>query len=252
MLSFFQNAVLVAVTVAGSLLFMAGLNLAWPWEKRRVHNDLIGWQLSVLGTTYAVILGFMLYTVWTSFGAADTNTDLEANALVNTYRLSDGLPEPQRSEMRALTRSYADAALSQDWPQMAAGSVPEATLQVDRRLWETLIATKSTTPAEISAKDHALTELSSLTEHRRIRFLQSASRFPAVLWCVLLIGGTLTITSSCMFGSQSTALHGIQVFAFSLMISLGLVAIADINRPFQGSIHVDDRAFRRAALDISH
>ena len=62
------------------------------------HNDLIGWQLSVLGTTYAVIVGFMLYTVWINFGAADLNADAEANSLVNVYRLSYGLARGTRGK----------------------------------------------------------------------------------------------------------------------------------------------------------
>jgi hypothetical protein len=40
------------------------------------------------------------------------------------------------------------------------------------------------------------------------------------------------------------------VGAFTLLISLVLVAIADINRPFQGSVHVSDNAFRRAQMDM--
>ena len=35
-----------------------------------------------------------------------------------------------------------------------------------------------------------------------------------------------------------------------LIIALVLVAIADINRPFQGSVHVSDYAFRRAQMDM--
>jgi hypothetical protein len=53
-----------------------------------------------------------------------------------------------------------------------------------------------------------------------------------------------------MFGSDSTWLHGLQVFAFSLLIGLVLVAIADIDRPFQGSVHVQDSAFRRAQTNM--
>lgn len=60
MLTLTQNCIVVAAAVIGSLLFMAALNRIWPWEKRRTHNELIGWQLSILGTTYAVIMGFML------------------------------------------------------------------------------------------------------------------------------------------------------------------------------------------------
>jgi hypothetical protein len=250
MLTLMQNVVFVAGTVAGALLFMAGLNLIWPWEKRRNHNDLIGWQLSVLGTTYAVILGFMLYTVWTVFGEADLNVDLEANAVVNIYRLADGLPEPQRTQLQTLARAYAKGAVELDWPQMARAEVPEGSVTLNEKMWETLMSVKTASPTEITAEDHALLELSSLTEHRRTRLLQSASRLPLVLWCVLLVGGTLTIVSACMFGSPSSALHGLQVFSFALLISLALVAIADINRPFRGVVHVSNLAFRRAQQNM--
>ena len=104
-----RNLSVIIMAVIGSLLFMAALNRVWPPEMRRIYNDLIGWQVSVLGTTYAVILGFMLYTVWTSYGEADLNVDSEANALVDVYRLADGIPEPHRTQLKTLARSYAGA-----------------------------------------------------------------------------------------------------------------------------------------------
>jgi hypothetical protein len=250
MLDTTQNFIIVALTVSASLLFMAGLNRIWPWEKRHAHNDLIGWQLSILGTTYAVILGFMLYTVWTDFAAADLNTDFEANALVNVYRLADGLPEAQHARLQMLARSYADAAIEDDWPAMSANRVPEQSRQIVGQMWGTLMSVKTASPTESTAEDHALYELSALSEHRRTRLLQSVSRLPNVLWCVLIIGGIVTIASASMFGSQNTVLHGLQVFAFSLLVSLVLVAIADIDRPFQGSVHVSDFAFRRAQQNM--
>jgi len=71
-----------------------------------------------------------------------------------------------------------------------------------------------------------------------------------VLWFVLIVGGTVTIASSCMFGSANTGLHIFQVLAFSLLISLVLVAIVNINRPFQGTVHVSDYAFQRAQQNM--
>src|ERR1700733_12668976 len=100
MLNSFQSLSIIFLCVAGSLLFMWALNRVWPREQRREHNDQIGWQLTALGTTYAVILGFIVYSVWTTLGVAEVNVDLEANALVNVYRLSAGLPEPQRDELQ--------------------------------------------------------------------------------------------------------------------------------------------------------
>jgi hypothetical protein len=250
MLNIWQSITLVMITVASSLLFMAILNRFWPWEKRHAHNDIIGWQLSILGTTYAVILGFMLYTVWTDFGAADLNADLEANALENVFHLADGLPEPQRSQIKTQSRAYADAVVNVDWPQMAAERVPEGSHAINQQLWQTTTPLPTFTPAQILAEDHALYELSTLAQHRRTRLLQSTSRLPTVLWCVLILGGVVTIASASMFGSANTGLHALQVFAFSLLIALVLVAIADIDRPFQGSVHVSDFAFRRAQQNM--
>jgi hypothetical protein len=89
-----------------------------------------------------------------------------------------------------------------------------------------------------------------MAAYRRVRLLQSASRLPTVLWFVLLIGGAVTVASTCMFGASNGVLHVIQVAAFALLILLVLVAIADINRPYQGSVHVGDLAFRRAQVDM--
>jgi hypothetical protein len=229
---------------------MAAVNHYWPAERRRAHNDLIGWQLSVLGTTYAVIVGFMLYTVWIDFGAAELNTDAEANSLVNVYRLSDGLPPQQRARLKALARAYGDAVVDHEWGEMAVNTMPGESREITRQMWLILMSTKGASATEITAEDHALYELSALAGYRRIRLVESASRLPGVLWFVLLIGGAVTVASTCMFGASNGALHVIQVSAFALLISLVLVAIADINRPFQGSVHVSDFAFRRAQTDM--
>lgn len=246
MLSSVQDALIVFFTVGSALLLVLLLDRFWSRELRRNHNDLIGWHLGALGTTYAVILGFMLYAVWTDYVAADLNADAEASAVRNLYQLAGGLPEQQGSELRRLCRTYADTVLAQDWPEMTAGLVPEASHPVNSAMWKVLIGVKTGTPAEMGATDHAVSELGVLAEHRRVRLLQSTARLPSVLWCVLIVGGVLTISSACMFGSSSRALHSIQVFSIAMLISLALVAIGDIDRPYQGAVHVSNYAFERA------
>jgi Protein of unknown function (DUF4239) len=251
MLTLTQNILILVFAMAGSMLAMAALNRVWPQEKRREHNDLIGWQLNIIGTTYAVILGFMLYTVWTSFGEAKLNADLEANALRNVYRLAEGLPNPQREELVRLSRAYADAVVGEDWPEMARSNIPEKSHLINQDMWKTLMSVKLATPTEVVAEDHAITELSALTEHRRTRLLQSAYRLPTIFWGVLLIGAFLTIGSASLFGSPNARLHALQVFCFTLLITLVLLAIADVNLPFRGWVHIDNYAFIRAQRNMN-
>jgi Protein of unknown function (DUF4239) len=250
MLDTAQNAMITVICVACSLSFIAAINYYWPAADRRIHNDLIGWQLSVLGTTYAVIIGFMLYTVWTDFGAAELNANAEANSLINLFRLADGLPTQQGAKIKELTRAYGDAVVNQEWGEMSSNIEPTATHEIAREMWLPLLNMQDASPTQISAADHALSELSNLAAYRRVRMVENATKLPGVLWFVLVIGAVVTIASTCLFGASNGILHVIQVGAFSLLISLALVAIADINRPYQGSVHVSDIAFRRAQVEM--
>jgi len=246
MLTFTQNIlILVFVMIASSLLLVA-LNWVWPLYTRHSQNDLIGWHLSVLGTTYAVVLGFMLFTAWTNFGAAELNADLEANALRNIFRLAEGLPQQQRTQLEMQARAYADAVIEQDWPAMTRGQLPEGTHEINEHMWKTLVSIKVSSSSESTAADHALSELSALTQHRRTRLLQCVSQLPAIFWAVLLVGGILTLISTSMFASAKPTMHTFLVFSTTLLVTLVMLAIADVDRPFRGWVHVSNYAFVRA------
>jgi hypothetical protein len=245
-----QNVLILLASVATSLSFMVALNRVWPVPRRYASSDQIGWQLSVLGTTYAVLLGFMLSTQWQNFVAAELNADLEASALRNLFRLAEGLPPAQRAMLEAQTRAYVTAVLDDDWPAMARGEIPEKSHHFNESMWHTLLAVRATSAAESSAADHAMSELSVMTTHRRTRLLQSETRFPTIFWFVLLAGGVLTILSVSMFGSIYPKVHALQVFSLTLLVTLVMLAIADINSPYRGWVHISDYPFRRAQTNL--
>jgi hypothetical protein len=246
MTSISQQIAVIAATVLASLLLMAVLNRFWPREQRRAYNDLIGWQLGILGTTYAVILGFMLYAVWAKFGEAELNVDAEANAVLDVYRLAGGLPEPQRTQLQQLARDYVDRVIAQEWPHMTRGEIPEESTDMEKQAWQIVMSLKPASPTEVNMQELATSELEGLAHRRLTRIRQAESRLPTLLWCLLLVGGALTIICSCTLGSDSVKLQALEVFCFSLLISLSLVAIADIHRPFRGLVHVSDYSFQRA------
>ena len=91
-----------------------------------------------------------------------------------------------------------------------------------------------------------MTTLRSLTEHRRIRVLQSHEALPAMLWTVLIAGGVITVAAFCFFGVQNFRFHLLQVTVLTFLISLILVAIADVDRPYQGNVEVSPAGFEFA------
>ena len=111
------SAVIVSVLIAIGVLWM----IQWAWDpgRRRSHNDVIGPSVGVIGTTYAVIVAFMLSGVWSNFQAALRNSEYEANSLVSLGRLGRALPSPEREEIARLTKEYAKDMILQEWPAMA-------------------------------------------------------------------------------------------------------------------------------------
>ena len=134
---------------------------------------------------------------------------------------------------------------------MSRDEISPASHPIVRQLWATLAQVDAHNGREQINLDHATTELVRMTEYRRLRQLQVTAYLPGILWLVLILGATLTIMSACLFGTSDIRLHLIQVVMLALMISSVLVAIADINRPFQGSVHVTPAGFERARITLA-
>jgi len=73
--------------------------------------------------------------------------------------------------------------------------------------------------------------------------MQSREHLPGILWAVLIAGGIITVAASCFFGVPNFRFHLVQVVMLTFLISLVLVAIANIDRPYQGLVKVSPEGF---------
>jgi hypothetical protein len=244
MLSYVQSSLLVVLAMLVSVAMVLMLNRAWPIPNRKLINDVTGWQLGILGTTYGVILSFMLYTVWSGFRAAEVNATQEASSLLTVTRVASALPAAEREAFRALGLKYADAVVHQEWPAMQHQEESRAGEVIEVDMWKLLAAVKDDASAANSV-DHLTRVLSELSERRSLREEQLRARLPIVLWILLLAGGGATVGSSCLLGNDNKWLHYCQVLALTFVVAVTLSAIADLARPFEGAVSVSPVAFER-------
>jgi uncharacterized membrane protein YgaE (UPF0421/DUF939 family) len=105
-----------------------------PPVRREAHNDVAGFIYAVLGVAYAVLLAFMLIAVWQDYNAAQTNVESEAHELAGVYFLASQLPEPERTRIQDLARTYARVVVEEEWPMMERGQTsPRADSLVRQR-----------------------------------------------------------------------------------------------------------------------
>ncbi|HEX3968878.1 MAG TPA: hypothetical protein VHW70_13000 [Edaphobacter sp.] len=245
MLSYMESGGFVVAAMLLSIVIVAVLNRAWPTSSRKLVNDVTGWQLGILGTTYGVILGFMLFTVWNDFRGAEVNANMEASALLTVSRIAAGLPSPEREAIHALGLKYAETTIHLDWPAMQMQGNGDASEGVVGEMWKVLAEMKSTGSGDSSA-DHLADALKDLSERRNLRAEELRNRLPGILWLLLMAGAGATVGSSCLLGNDNKWLHYCQVLALTFVVSVALASIADLARPFEGAVSVTPVAFERA------
>jgi hypothetical protein len=245
MLSYLESGGFVVAAMLLSIVMVAVLNRVWPISSRKLVNDVTGWQLGILGTTYGVILGFMLFTVWNDFRGAEVNANMEASALLTVSRIGAGLPSPEREAIHSLGVKYAETTINQDWPAMQMQQNGDASERVVGDMWKVLAEMKSGGGGNSSA-DHLSNALKDLSERRNLRAEELRNRLPGILWLLLMAGAGATVGSSCLLGNDNKWLHYCQVLALTFVVSVALASIADLARPFEGAVSVTPVAFERA------
>jgi Protein of unknown function (DUF4239) len=246
MLSYVESGFFIIATMVGSVVIVAVLNRVWPISHRKLVNDVTGWQLGILGTTYGVILGFMLYTVWNDFHVAEINANLEATSLLRVTRIAAALPSPEREAFHALGLKYAEVVIHQEWPAMQLQQDNHASEVVGAEMWELLNRVKRDSNGGNNSTDHLTSALSDLSERRNLREQELQIRLPEILWLLLVAGAGATVGSACLLGNDNKWLHYCQVLALTFVVAVALAAIADLARPFEGAVSVKPVAFERA------
>ena len=131
---------------------------------------------------------------------------------------------------------------------MASEEVSPRGVECVERLWRAVTQVETCRLSEHAVLQQALQELVKMTEHRRVRHLQSRFKLPVILWLVLIFGGVVTIANSCLLGVEDARLHMLYIISLTCLVALVLVAIAEINRPFQGIIRVGPEGFEMALV----
>ena len=192
------------------------------------------------------ILAFTLAGVWNMFQDAQANEEQEANSLVNVFRIGSQLHDGNARAIQELCARYAENALDREWPAMLNRQMPPEGGEMIDQFWTLAGQAQAHAQPDAIAAYQLMEELRGLTQYRRIRATQNRETLPSILWAVLVTGGIITVVSSCFFGVANFRIHLLQVFMLSFLISLVLVAIANIDRPYQGPVRVAPEGFRNA------
>lgn len=222
-------------------------------EGRPDNNDAAGQVFTIVGGLHAVLVAFILISLFDAAGAARDGSYHEADSLVAVVWAADSLGVEVKDEVRRLSAAYVTTVEQQEWPRMAeGGAVPDTGwAQLDQ-----LRAAVEKAPSEDEwvreRKAEATAQLWQVYEARQTRLTTvEGSRVGGVVWFALILGSLISVLLPNLFGGTRLAAHLVIVSTLAGTITLLLFAIYQLQNPFGGGVRIPPDAFTAALARIT-
>jgi len=245
---------LLGPTVIGAftLFSVAGLLIVRhfvPHDRLKTHHDVADPILGAVSAVYAVLIAFTVVTVWQSYDKSNSSVEMEANYMADVYRDAEAFSPDFRQKVDVLLREYRQAVVDDEWKTMAKGQMSSKVEGIMRQIWALYTTYQPRNPTEQSFFDESVRKLNSFRELRRQRIMDSRTGIEPLLWFVLIGGALATISFTFLFGVENIKAQIVMVAILSVLISLILFTIMELDFPFTGSVSISPRPFKEILLD---
>lgn len=240
---------LIFVLISTSLAVGGMLLVRWRFGAATLseYHEVAGHLLSIIGTLYAVLLGFVIVDAMERQQELRVIVEQEANGVANIFLLSHGLEAKYRVPIQKHCKAYAEAVVNDEWKAMNAGKASASALENVWGLWREVTEFKPTTTWGQTIHDKLLDQLSTLSDNRRIRVVSAAHGVAPAMWMILIIGGVFTVIFTYFFAVQNLKVQLLMTTLVSLTLSLNVLLVFLYGYPFSGEMAVRPDAFK---LDV--
>ena len=217
-----------------------------PYKKIVNSSDGISSFSGVIGILYAIILGYVLVTVYGNFSDASSAVEKEVTILIDFIRDSEGLPAEDARKLRTATIEYIDAVIDQEWNHMIdTGKYHPVALEKFANLYRITMGVKCKTQEELVFLKEVAGELSDLSSKRFERVSFANTRVPDLLWGLLLGVGGVSFGMSFLFPVESTWLRVVLLCATAGVMTFTTLLIYMLDRPYNGTLNVKPESLIR-------
>ncbi len=190
---------------------------------------------TVAGTAYMVIVAFVFFIAFESYGGAKADAEEEATATLAMFHAAGPFGPATRVELQGQMICYAREVISDGWPAMREGG---GSLVVDARVsaMEESAGQISVTDAKQAAAFERWFALNEERRHgRQGRIGKAEGLVPPVIWLILIIGAVVVIASVALFADREEAAvpQAAMVAAVAIIVVSGLVLVRFLDKPYE-------------------
>lgn len=237
------------LAVAGMLLVRKQVGV----ESLTSYHEVAGYLLSVIGTLYAVLLGFVVVDAMGKQQELRVIIEHEASGVANIFLSSYGLSDlDSRKRLQDLCYEYAVEVINDEWPAMERGTYSPSAFSCAWKLWKEIGNLETGSEKEESVRQQILSEMCQMTENRRTRLITAGAGLSPVMWAVLIIGGVFTVLFTYFFGVKSVLAQIIMTVLVAMTLALNVFLVFVFAYPLSGDLAVKPDAFKMDLLIFKH
>jgi hypothetical protein len=220
-------------------------------EVRHLHNDVAAAMFGVIGTTFAVLLAFVVMLSFESYGAARNAVASEAAATRDVANAAAGLQQPVRITVRQGLTSYLHLVMGAEWRAQEDGQENDSAEAALAALDRQAVLVRPTSLGEAAYHAALIAALERLQDARAVRQTTAANHVPSIIWTVVLLGGALTVGAGSFLGAPSLAMHLAMSATLAASGALVVVLIVALSQPYRGDFRIPTTPYQRALSQLN-
>jgi Protein of unknown function (DUF4239) len=242
----------VVIVVGSALAGVAGLLAVARWLPRargRGDTDVKGVFFGGVAVLYAVLLAFVVVTIWSDFSDADKATQAEATRASALLRDATAFPADERRRVRRRVLEYVRVVVEDEWDTLASGRPSEAAIRAFDALWSAYANLRPHGQEWGTMYQESISRLNELGENRELRVFASRTTLPTPMWILLIAGFVVSIGFTYLFQMEVLATQAIAVGAIASLVGFVLFLIFALQHPFAGDVQISADPFEHVLDD---
>ena len=232
------GALVVAAVAAVAVAAMLLVRRRAPEGSYFTDGDRASGVFGVLATGFSVLLGFIIFLVFTSYDQSRTGAETEALVLVQQVENAQQFPPAVAPKLTGQLLCYARSVVGVEWPRMQDGTVGDSPNPWGLALFETIRDVEPVSATQQSAYDKWLDQTSTREEARRDRVHGAVGVIPPTLWIVLFFISAVIFAYMLFFADsgESAVTQGMLMGSVASVITVMLLLLWSLDRPFHTGV----------------
>lgn len=236
------------------MLSLVGLRLVRRYADLpalKANNQVAGFIIGIVGAICAVVLAFMMVTVWNQFHDTQLTIEREANQLEDLSRIAGGFQSPVAGELQQKLRDSGRAVIDDEWAAMAHGEASQRAQIAMDELFQAYRGIEPQTRREKAIYSESLKHLEEMSASRSALLNACRDDIPHVVWVLLLLSGVTTVAFTYFFGTRSALAQSLMTALLAIAVAFILFLIVALDNPFRGDLRVSPDPLKRVLERIS-